>query len=671
MQTNRFQSALKKIGALARQGNELKAYLAMSPVKTEILRASLLIARLAPDAPLRDLRTFEVDEAMKFLHLARMTASKATRTRSKADWKKSKEYFASARRIALAVRTSLEKADSQPIAITACASGKIGDEIETADGIPLVPSIMPVVFLSGSDRELGSQYAVQICGIFGNWILERKAGRFYSETELGILAKWEAELAEHAPEIISFAEGMAEGARELGIQLSYQNALEIWTGALPPESDYLGAGGVRMSTVPPLACSGVAAWGKATADGKLVTGSAGDFDPTFTVTMVVWPQTGNPYIYTPFGATGDVPALGSVNMFGHPGMNIKGLAYVHHGGTPKMIEPKDSWGYGLRRAPAVMHILRFADTARQALHMELSFPIGDVGIDSGTCGGFWADNNWGFVLESRTDPVLVREAGLMGESDFLYSANSALHPEAGRHGWLAREREKWNWDTNGGWLPRKFSFYHKLGLVYYGSAQRCKAFFATLDENKGKLDFQTMVDCYRKGGTLPQGSWKAASKAWFRDGSWGRLSPGNASNGILAFTKPSEGRYSVCIGQLEHGIAPTSPLFASINPVRGGTFAFWDLHLQVTPDESLKRAAFDAQSLAAKAEEFLKIKGGTSPAMDRSSEYLREARTQLAEGFRRLRLALDSDGREKLALIASSTTSFLRSQVKSRQALRQ
>lgn len=671
MSANRFQLAIRKIAALASQGKELKAYLAMSPVKTEIVRASLLIARLDKNPALRNLRRTELDEAIKFLHLARMTACTATRTKLKADWKRSSDYFSEARRIASAIRVSIEKSDSEAILIQPSKTGKIGDGIETADGIPLVPSIMPVVFLSGSDRELGRQYAMQICGIFGNWILERKAGNLFSKTELEILAKWEAELATYAPEIIHFAEGMASGAQELGIKLSYQDALEIWTGVLPPETDYLGAGGLRMSRVPPLACSGVAAWGKATADGKLVTGSAGDFDPTFTVTMVVWPKTGNPFVYTPFGATGDVPALGSVNMFGHPGMNSKGLAYVHHGGTPKMIEPKAFWGYGLRRAPAVMHILRFADTAKKALEMELAFPVGDVGIDSGTCGGFWADENWGFVLESRKDPILFREAGLMGERDFLYSANSVLHPEAGQYSWLAKEQKKWTWDPIGGWTPKKFSFYHKLGLVYYGSAQRCKAFFAALNRNIGRVEFQTMVDCYKKGGTMPEGSWKAVSKAWFRDGSWGKLSPGNASNGILTFMKPGEGRYSVCIGQLEQGIAPTSPLFASVNPVMGGTYAFWDFHLLSTPDESLKRAALDAQNLAAQAQDFLKSLDKKNIAMDVTAEYLREANSQIALGFQKLRLALDSEGLTKLSLIASSTTSFLRSQVRSRQVLNQ
>ena len=78
---------------------------------------------------------------------------------------------------------------------------------------------------------------------------------------------------------------------------------------------------------------------------------------------------------------------------------------------------------------AVFHILRFANSAKEALEMELSFPIGDVGSGGfGTLGGFWADSSYGYILDSRKDPVIVREAGVMGETDFLYATNSPLHP---------------------------------------------------------------------------------------------------------------------------------------------------------------------------------------------------------------------------------------------------
>ena len=673
MDKKEFRAFLKKMTALITQGNELRAYLGLAPVKTEILRAGMAIAALDKEHPLRDRRIAELDEALKFLHLARSLATRASSSRSPVDWKQSRGHFRTAQGIARALRLALESVDTATLPIPPCQAGTIGDGIETANGIPLVPAIMPVVFLAGTDHEMGQQYAMQITALYGPWLLGRKAGRHLSPEEMEILAHWEEQLARHAPEIIGFAEGMAAGCRELGIPMEYHDALEIWTGVLPPESDYFGAGGVRMSTVPPLACSGVAAWGSATADGRLVTGSAGDFDPTFSATIVAWPNTGNAFVFTPFGATGDVPALGSVNMFGHPGMNSRGLAYVHHGGTPKMIEPKANWGYGLRRAPAVMHVLRFTDTAAQARDLELGFPVGDVGIDSGTCGGFWADDCYGCILESRHDPVLVREAGLLGEKDFLYSANSALHPEAGKHGWLALEREQWKWEAPGGWRPTRFAFFHKLGLVYSGSARRCAAFFRRLDRTKGNITLQTMMDCYREGGTIPAGDWREISRHYMKTGEWGELSPGNASNGILAFMKPSEGLYSVCIGPLTRGIPPTSPLFASTNPVRGETNCTWDLHLHDSPEKTADLVAATARRLVETSEKALQNYrfSQDSLSLARAKELHNKANEELAEAYRRIRAAVELTGNDRLGMIAGASCRFLRAQVRARQALRE
>jgi hypothetical protein len=672
MKLHQAAQTAKKLKALFTQRRELRAYLDMAPVKSEIIRAGMAIATMDPEDPLREMRNSELEEVIRFLHLARFTATKASANKDKEAWKTASGYFATAKRRGKDLRVALETGSRNPVPFPALVKGRVGDGLETADGVPMVPPILPVVFLMGSDREMGRQYSLQLAARFGTWILEKKCGRVFSEEELRILGLWEAELVTHAPEIIPFAEGMAEGARALGLKMSYMDALEIWTGVLPPETDYFGAGGRRMSTVPPLACSGVAAWGESTSDGKLVTGSAGDFDPTFTATIVAWPDSGNAYVFTPFGATGDVPALGSVNMFGHPGMNSKGLVYVHHGGTPKMIEPKETWGYGIRRAAGVLHILRYANDARQALDMELSFPVGDAGLDSGTVGGFWADDGYGFVLESRKDPVLLREAGLLGERSFLYSANSALHPRAGDHGWLALERAKWDWSAPGGWIPKHFSFFHKLGLVYHGSAKRCAAFYSRLSREFGSIDLLTILECYGNGGTIPQGDWKEIVKAYNKSGVWGELSPGNASNGILAFTKPSEGRYSVCVGPLKRGIPPTSPLFASVNPVFGETNAFWDLHLALSPEECAKAAAAVAQSFLAALEEALQeaLQGNAKPlSRTRASLRAEEARKELEEGYNRTREALELEGDPRIGMTAAAATSFLRAQVRARQAL--
>jgi len=58
--------------------------------------------------------------------------------------------------------------------------------------------------------------------------------------------------------------------------------------------------------------------------------------------------------------------------------------------------------------------------------MELSFPVGDVGFPNSTVGGFYADRTYGYVIEARKDPVIIREAD---EENFLYANNSVIHPK--------------------------------------------------------------------------------------------------------------------------------------------------------------------------------------------------------------------------------------------------
>ena len=56
---------------------------------------------------------------------------------------------------------------------------------------------------------MGYQYAQQLIHIFGPWSLERKAGRVFSEDEGAVIGQWEAQIGEHAPEILRFCEGWA------------------------------------------------------------------------------------------------------------------------------------------------------------------------------------------------------------------------------------------------------------------------------------------------------------------------------------------------------------------------------------------------------------------------------------------------------------------------------
>src|SRR5512146_2359410 len=147
---------------------------------------------------------------------------------------------------------------------------------------------------------MGYQYARQVIQIFGAWIFQRKAGLPLSEEERACLRQWEQQIETYAPEILLMCRGWAAGAAEAGIPLSYEDVLDMWTGHAPPMQNYKGFGEGLPARLPELACSGVAAWGRATVDGRLVTGSSGDHDCSPMVTIVAFPETGNNFVYTPF-----------------------------------------------------------------------------------------------------------------------------------------------------------------------------------------------------------------------------------------------------------------------------------------------------------------------------------------------------------------------------------
>lgn len=342
---------------------------------------------------------------------------------------------------------------------TTSSRGKLPErsEIEYEEGVPIPPMVRPVVILSGSDYEMGYQYYTQLVEIFGKepcsyewhplfaWTRSPMHRGEFTKEELKELGKYEETIRKHTPEMVDFMRGMADGATDAGVPMSYMDILNFyvkrWT--------YIGS--VGKQPYPPM-CSGFAAWGSATKDGKLIFGGTGDLEMTVhETTIMAFPATGNNYICNT--ATG--PAY-------HPGMNNKGLAYVHHGGCrPGPVcncghLPKPP--YALVMPFSTMHILRFAKDAKEAKEMTMSFPV--------LSGGVFADirgNNW--CIEC-TDPPAIRQAGYLGEKDFIYATNNGLCKEVGKEGWkyiphagwmgskgeagnsITRNVEAWNLFTN-------------------------------------------------------------------------------------------------------------------------------------------------------------------------------------------------------------------------------
>jgi hypothetical protein len=587
-------------------------------VHSILIRVNTELRKMDKRDPLFVLRLKEFNQAVLELQKSKWYAEAAGRKLATKYWKKC--FFSS--KLSLKYGTAIYDAiidkSSLPVVNLFDQVTKTPDsEILMTDSVPLLPQSNPVVFLEGTDYEMGFQYSQQVIEIFGRWIFMHKAGRSFTIDETEVHRRYEEQMKIHTPELLDFIRGWADGATASGVLMDYEDVLDIWTGHSKPTNFYQAKGDwdKAMDRLPIL-CSGMAAWGKATIDGKLVTASSGDHDATFMVTIVAFPKTGNSFIYSPFSVYGDVPIVGNVGMMGHPGMNSRGVAYVHHGGVPKMIEDRKEWGYGIRRGMSVFHVLRFANSAHEALEMEMSFPVGDVGLDpANTAGGFYADDSYGYIAESRKNPVAIREAGILGETDFLYANNSAAHPLASESGWMKPFKDKWKWDQHGGWTPLQFqppsliSLRKPSGaelvnsiqnLMYHNSCSRNNYAFSSLNHKKGSIDQQYMKQIYQTSGILPVGSFEEIAKNYKKTGEWGQVTTGHAGNAIVAFMKPSEGKYAVCVGPAARGLTGHAP-FPHCGPIYNETNAVWEMHLGESLQSVLKSMHENAISSLEKA----------------------------------------------------------------------
>lgn len=661
--------------------NIIKFYQAADPIKNQLGLINMEIADMNQQDPVTSQRIQEFDHAMILLSQGKWAGSLAMESNLKDDWKKAFSALKTCAAFVQTLQDRIESGSTEPVPFQPIPLAAKGTEISFAGDTPLLPSISPVVILRGSDFEMGYQYAQQLIQIFGRWILERKAKREFTEEEQQVIMKWEAQIHQHAPEMIDFSKGWADGATDAGVPMRYLDVIELWTGHEPPQASYFGEEGMPELGMP--LCSGAAAWGRATSDGELVTISSGDHDPGFTVTVIVLPETGNNFMFCPFGAAGDVPKAGQLSMFGHPGMNDQGVTYVHHGGGPKWVEPKEYWGYGIRRAVSVFHVLRFANSAREALEIEMALPIGDIGVgDPGHPGGFYADSEYGYVVESRKEPAIIREAGVMGETDFLYATNAPIHPDIAKAPWRQTNNDQWEYDPHGGWYPNdamsKINFQtmlvsldepHVIGVQFAAknSCYRGRYMFNTMNRALGELDIETMKMMFRQSHEIPSKDIKELRKS-YDAGEWEEISCGNATNALVVVTKPSEKYFAHCIGPASRGMAPMSPkTFA--NPIYAETNAFWELKLENTPEAITAEAKQKAEKALQMALAEINQVQDAGKFADRLGELLSEADREFEVGQHHETAAAEADGNQAVYAWARATRAFTRSQVRARQVI--
>jgi len=428
-----------------------------------------------------------------------------------------------------------------------------GPEIDFVDGVPIFPWARPVVILKGSDHEMGYQYVRQLAQVFGSWILEL-LDQELSDGQIKALEGYEWYIQKHAPEMIGFFKGMAAGAGDAGIALTYEQVLaqfclgvkageylktpadqagfpEKLDGLEDRENDNEHESGQNQAGRDSVSkCGSVAAWGTATKDGKVITSGSSDGNDHFNVTLVCFPEDGNAYIHSPYYAVGPWVSAG-----GHSGMNDKGLVYVHHGVTQSAQTQGKKPRYGIQSDIAVRHTLRYANTAKEAVDMTLTYETtGDFagGGYYGT-GGFWVDKDRNaFIIERSDEPPVIRKPGDHGERDFMYATNTLLSKDLGGKGEEYVE--------HGGWL--------KKGQTPCGdfNVSRNLYVYNLFSDYHGQIDLEFMKMVWRfRSAPLPvkarPDEWEEKAMAHFKKGGcewWTTL--GHVTNAYVTIAIPED-----------------------------------------------------------------------------------------------------------------------------------
>jgi hypothetical protein len=432
-------------------------------------------------------------------------------------------------------------------------------EIPYAGEIPLVPNVRPVIILQGTDYEMGYQHAQQIIQIFGRYYLEKAATFKRDEKAVAAIKTSEGYIKKYTPWAIDYVKGMADGCVSAGIPMTYFQMLAYFSGIGGSED-----------------CSGWAAWGSATKDGKLICGGSGDHEIRvgsvneyrFEINLMLFPQTGNNYIFSP-------PSGGA----GHPGMNNKGVVNVHHGTTgyyDRYRNPdRGSTGEGVPRVFLLMHCLRFANTAEEAKDIALSIPD-----PAQRQGGIWADvKGNALVIENKDNPTVIRRPGDHGEKDFLYSTNNLFSEE-----------------LKGAYIPpqgQNLIFYPHVGYLgtdgSLSSIGRNFELWNLFHNYHGEVDLDFAKMMWRfKGPKLPYATideaiedrTRSQAKHWDAHIS----QPGNS---VVAILQPDEGNNGLI--HVSHGCAVKdndSPTYAGGVVVRlNPTFTFFELKLGSSPSD--------------------------------------------------------------------------------------
>jgi hypothetical protein len=406
-------------------------------------------------------------------------------------------------------------------------------------------------------------------------------------------------------------------------------------------------------------CSGWAAWGTATKDGKLIAGGSGDHEiiigeneiRNFEYMLVMLPKEGNNFVLST-----------STGCCWHPAMNNKGVVMFHHGttgycGRYKTAEEQD-YGFGVPNVMITMHVIRNAKTALEAQQLMLSLPSAD-----GRVGGSWADiYGTAFVIENRDNPRAIRKPGDNGEKDFLYSTNNLLSKELANC-YKESPDKPVEFVEHAGWLGHIGASYHSI--------TRNLGLWNTLHNYSGHVDleFAKMLWRFAPDPLSRYATFEEADAAYEKTQArmWNShiSEQGNAMVGILMPENGNTGRILIsqgCAARINYAQSPTAR-----NPRIATTYTFYEVQLDATAEKVAQDSRTRARYDLSYADRELRKLTYQDVAYVPLDKLYNEAATEWQKGQYYMGRASATQGNESVIFLGKATRAFSRTQALARQ----
>jgi hypothetical protein len=521
---------------------------------------------------------------------------------------------------------------------------------EPGSGSGSLPSgITPVVILTGSDYDMGYQYAQQVIALYGPWFFQRvpSAHEPFSDDQMAALKAYENYAKQYYPEWIGRLQGVAAGATAAGVPMTYYDAL-AWQFGVSPLSGG-GPSGSGNDTQSRL-CSVWSAWGKTTKDGRLIAADSGDGNVTFDVAILAFPDTGHSYFH-PVGGGGS-------------GMNSAGVFFGSSAGEATRFDKDYASGYDQPNWQAMdEHLLRFSDNAKQALAYQMSLPM------SGGDNRMFADvTGNAYVLEQSAAFKTVRKPGDFGEGDFLHMRNTFLTAKGGVAN-LGGKPGKFY--PHGGWAlnpPAGVGDPGGFADVQMASVRTNQTMYNMFREYQGKVDLNFAEMLWRFTGVMPKDPFSTTEYRATKALAW--ETPGNLGNGSVNLYTPDNGSNGVaymCYGPLQRIGSPYEPGPDDDYYEIGNTHTFWAVALADNPADSVQSARYTARFDLAKAYQQLMWLNYRDVGYEGLQALFDTATSEYYSGANWKSRADLATGNDKIMYLAEALTAYTRCQCHAQQ----